>query len=405
MPGSIEYRKLTPEEKLHVARLQGFVFSFEPNEKEIREKIEKGEYDSSHCYGAVDACGRVLAGMEAMPLTMWFDGHKAPMAGISGVASVPDSRRQGNVRKVFEKVFEDLREEGVVFSHLYPFSFDYYRKFGYEYCGTAPRYTLPVAPARKFPNCGTAHEFIGGDAVRSQLIEVYEAYASRHNLMVSRTEKRWDEILNITLFGADRLYYWKNAGGCVRAWVKFKRENDKVIIHDIAWADHESMFGILQFVGMFEGHVEKMVFRASPEVIPELYWNNPFAVETGTDWLGMNRVVNAKRALELMKKPEGEGRFTVKVEDAFAPWNSGFYAVEYGGGACRVETLPAESGADTVSGSAADIEVSERAMLQLVLGMFELEQIAHRSDVRIGGDREMLKKVFPKKPLLLTDFF
>ncbi|MCL2773037.1 MAG: GNAT family N-acetyltransferase [Oscillospiraceae bacterium] len=391
----IEYRKVTPEEKLYVSRLQGIVFSFDPNEKEIREKIEKGEYNSDNTYGAVDENGRVLAGMEILPFTMWFDGQKVPMYGIGGVASMPETRRQGNIRKIFEKVFEDIYEKGAVFSHLFPFSHDYYRKFGYEHCGAVKRYTLSLAPARRLKNNGTVHEFIKGDDVRDNLIEVYETYASRHNIMPSRSEIRWNEVFNISLFGAERLYYWEDAEHNIKAWVKFKKDNEKMRIRDIAWVDREGMLGILQFMGMFEGAAEKLVFSASPEFIAEIYWNNLYEIEISTDWMGMSRVVNAKRALELMRKPDGNGRFVIKIADGFAKWNNNAYAVEYGDGECTVNTTT----------DAADIEVSECALVQMVLGVYELKQVANRDDVQINDNKQTLIKVFHKKNLLITDSF
>ena len=397
---NIEYRKVTPEEKLHVARLQGIVFSFNPNEEEIREQIAKGEYDSENTYGAVDEKGRVVAGMEVIPYTMWFDGHKVPMYGIGGVASMPESRRQGNVRKIFEKAFDDIYEKGAVFSHLYPFSYDYYRKFGYEHCGSVKRYTLPLEYARKLENNGTTHEFIKGDEtlnVRSELIGIYESYASRHNIMLSRTDWRWDEVFNINLFGADRLYYWRDASGKAKSWVKFKKDGDIMKINDIAWADHESMLGILQFVGMFEGAADKLQLRASPEFLADLYWNDIYDIEESRDLLGMNRVVNAKRALELIKK-DGEGCFTIKVTDEFAAWNNNTYMVEFGNDECTVKADASKS---------ADIEVSELALMQLILGVFELDQIAQRKekDVRINANIDTLKRVFRKKNLLIADYF
>jgi Predicted acetyltransferase involved in intracellular survival and related acetyltransferases len=391
----IEYRKVTPEEKLHISRLQGIVFSFEQDEKEIREKIAKGEYKSENTYGAVDKDGRVLAGMEVIPYTMWFDGHKVPMYGIGGVASVPEGRRQGNIRKIFEKAFEDIHEKGAVFSHLYPFSHEYYRKFGYEQCGAVKKYTLLTAEARKLKNNGTAHEFIEGDSVQEDLIKVYETFASRHNNMISRSAERWKEIFEIKLFGANRMYYWKDSNGNVRAWVKFAKKNEEMQIKDIAWADHESMLGILQFMGMFEGAAEKLVFESSPEFIPELYFKNLYDIKVENALIGMNRVVNAKLALKLMKKPETEGEFTIKINDGFAKWNNGTYEVSFSGGESAVKETEAEP----------DIEVSERALLQMVLGVYELEEIARRDDVKINGNMHVLEKVFCKKNVFIKDFF
>ena len=391
-----EYRKVTPEERLYVTRVQSIAFSnHSENEEHIREQIANGEYASDEVYGAIDENGHAAAGMEALPYVMWFDGHKAGMYGIGGVASAPESRRMGHVRKIFEKVFGDIYEAGAVFSHLYPFSHDYYRKFGYEPVGGVKKYKLPLEPARNLATGGEAHEFIKGDAARERLIEIYEAYASRHNLMVSRSEKRWDEVFNIGLFGADRLYYWTNDNSEIKSWAKFKKNGETMEIRDAAWSDCEGMLGILQFMGMFDGAAENLSIKAGPELVPELYWNNLYDIEVEYDWMGMNRVVDVKRALELMKKPWGEGKFTIKIDDDFARWNSNAYSVEYGGGGCAVKTVD----------SGADLETTQRAFMLMVLGVYGFESIASTRAVRINGNAETLKRAFYKKNLLIADYF
>lgn len=393
---AIEYRKVTPEERLAVSRVQGAAFSFEVNEKETREKIEGGEYKNDEVYAALDGDGRALAAMEALPYTMWYDGRKVPMYGIGGVASMPETRRQGHVRKIFEKVFSDIYEKGAVFSHLFPFSHDYYRKFGYEHIGAAVKYTLPVEAARRLSAGGVMREFVKGGPEQKRLIEVYESYAARHNAMLSRSSRRWDEVLNIGPYGVDKLYYWADAGENIRAWVKFKRNGGAVEISEIAWEDCDSMLGALSFMGMFEGAAEKFSFAASPEFIAELYWNNLYDIRAENHWIGMNRVVNASRALELLKKPDGEGRFTVKINDRFAEWNNNTYSVEYGGNDCRVEATGLPE---------ADVETSETALVHMALGVYEFEQVAKRRDVQVNKNAETLKKAFRKKPVLITDHF
>ena len=396
----IEYRIVTPEEKLHIARQQRVSFPFpglDSNEEDIRNKISRGEYNSDNTYGAVNSDGKVIAGMEAIPFQMWFDGQKVFMSGISGVVSLPESRRQGNIRGIFLKVFEDIYEKGAVFSHLFPFSYEYYRQFGYEQCGAAARYSLPLAAVRQFKNTGTMHEFIEGDKEREKLIEVYEEFASRHNIMLSRGEDRWTKVFEVSLFSHERLYYWKDINDRIKAWVKFKRDNEKMMISEIVWLDHESMLGILQFVGMYEGAAEKMVFKSSPELTAELYWPNPYHITAELAWLGMSRIVNAKRALELMKKPSGESSFTIKINDSLIKQNSGAFKVEYSGGKSSV-TLCA-------SDSSADIEVDERALVQLVLGVCDLMKVKDSGCAIINKNHDTLKRVFIKKPLLLTDMF
>ena len=400
----IEYRRLAPEENFYFIRLQGFVFgNGNNNAKQLREEIEKGEMKCDNTYGAVDENGRVLAGLEIIPYTMWFDGQKVPMYGIGGVASLPESRRQGNVRKVFEKAMAAIYEQGGVFSHLYPFSHDYYRKFGYEQVGAAKKYVLMLEPARKLKNDGSAHEYIAkndeNNDIRNKLTEVYETFAARHNMMLSRSKDRWDEVFKISLMGLDRLYYWKDAGDNIKAWAKFRKNNEIIDIYDYAWSDYEAMLGILQFIGMFDGAAEKLSVKSSPEFIAELFWNNLYDIHTENNWMGMNRVVNVKRALELIKKPRQEGKFVLKVIDDFAEWNNNTYAVEYGGKECEVSEIPHDKGTE------ADLEISERALVQMILGVYELDQIVLRNDVQVNGNMQTLRKVFYKKNMLLMDHF
>ena len=400
MPEKIEYRQVTPEERVRLARMQNTTFSINLDENGIREKVAKnqtlfGAFKDPLVYAAIDGEGHILAGMEAIPLSMWFDGQRVPMWGIGCVVTTPESRRQGHIRNIFAEIFKEIHERGAVFSHLYPFSQDFYRQFGYEQCGAAKKYNLPLAPARRLKNDGRAYEFTtdGGAEIRDELIRVYEDWASRHSLMLSRFPEQWDSVLNLPYFGADRLYYWRDAEGVIKAWVKFRKDGGILNILDIAWADREAMLGILQFMGMYEGQADRIAIKAGPEFTAELYWNNLYEIGIETAWMGMSRILNAKRALELMEKPRESGGFIIKINDGFAAWNNRTYAVAYGGGETAV----------TESNAAPDIEVNERALLQLVLGVYEFGQTAGRGDVRINSNIETLEKVFRQKKLLITD--
>jgi predicted acetyltransferase len=395
----IEYRKATDEEKLHIMSLQSIFFAMNSNEEDVRERIKNDDSYMNTLYGAVNEDGCLLAGIAAIPYTMWFDGHKVPMCGIGGVVSAPESRRRGNIRNLTEKIFEDVYENGAVFSHLFPFSHDYYRKFGFEHVGAAIRYTLPIANTKSFPNNGTVYKFVNGDEIRNELIDVYECYASRHNTMISRSEDRWDDVFNISLFDSNYLYYWKDSNGETKAWAKFSISDDIMNIKDIVWVDNESMLGIFQFFGMFDSSAKNLSLKASPEFIAELYWNNLYHIEMSYDWLGMNRVLNAKRALELLYIPEheSEGSFTISINDKFARWNTGTYKVEYGNGENTVKMQSTKT--------SADIETSELALVHMILGVYGFEHVSHRNDVSVNGNIDVLKKLIKKKNLLITDGF
>ena len=239
-------------------------------------------------------------------------------------------------------------------------------------------------------------EYVKGNDVRGRLIEIYDLFASRHNVMFSRSQKRWDDFFDVPYFNMTQIFYWKDPQGEIKALVKLKRNDKTMEIADIAWVDYEGMIGIIQFIGMYEGAADKFAFNSSPEFVPELLFGNLYEVGIEPAWIGMNRIINAKRAFELMKKPKGKGKFSVKLTDGFASWNNGTYSVEYGGGDCKV---------DMSNSSSADIETNERALAQLILGIYDFNTTSRRNDVVVNGNAETLSSVFVKKPLHLTDHF
>src|SRR5690606_40607540 len=66
---------------------------------------------------------RSLSRLSLLPLEVWIGGRKLAMGGVAGVASWPDARRQGGVRRLLQHAFGRMRENGQSLSMLAPFSF------------------------------------------------------------------------------------------------------------------------------------------------------------------------------------------------------------------------------------------------------------------------------------------
>lgn len=76
------------------------------------------------------------------------------------------------------------------------------------------------------------------------------------------------------------------------------------------------------------------------------------------------------------------GPYTVAVEDAFLPQNSGVYRV-CAEGVTRVREKP-------------DLETSVHALTQLVVGYCDMHMAAMRLDVRVCGNEAALSAAFPE---------
>ena len=105
----------------------------------------------------------------------------------------------------------------------------------------------------------------------------------------------------------------------------------------------------------------------------------------------MVRAVNARRILEIMKKPDSS-RFAVRIEgDAQIEENNGTWEVS-GNSAVPTDKAP-------------DLTVSIQAFSQLAAGCVSLDEALYRPDVAVSGNEETLSKVFVRKPIIVEEHF
>ena len=73
---------------------------------------------------------------------MNFHGVRYPMAGIGYVASYPEYRGEGGISAIMKEMLADLAKQKVALSYLAPFSYPFYRQYGYEQTFEQAEYTI-----------------------------------------------------------------------------------------------------------------------------------------------------------------------------------------------------------------------------------------------------------------------
>ena len=64
------------------------------------------------------------------------------MAGIGYVASYPEYRGEGGISAIMKEMLADLAKQKVALSYLAPFSYPFYRQYGYEQTFEQAEYTI-----------------------------------------------------------------------------------------------------------------------------------------------------------------------------------------------------------------------------------------------------------------------
>ncbi len=396
----MEFRKIkeTEQEQAIYIISQSFYYDCKGEYK----LLEKGKFRYQEFFGAFDEHGKMIAITQCEPHYMWLDGVGVKSGGIANVACLPENRRSGLIRETIKLALGTIYEEGYVMSYLYPFSYPYYRKFGYELCNEMYRLEASPKDLVNIPFEGTAKQFEPGDSGSDpcDIIEIYNIFSEKYNIMLDRDAWQWEKKLEHNpVTSKTRTYVIYDKDTKARAYFTYDYDRDGVTaelsIKDLAWTDYEAMNMLFAFIGRFAGNVIKISFHLPPDMVPSYLWQEPRDCEIFYEPSGMARIVNAKKALETFKKPGDEGNFTIKINDDFMEQNNKSYKVSWKNGKSKAKEYDGEC----------DIECSIMALTQILTGFVGLEQAETRSDLTIINNSDLLTQTFPKKMVYIADFF
>ena len=389
----MEVRLLKENEQIRAAEIA--VISFHMRVENL-ESVENdwGQGTYRH-WGAFDDDGMLMAHMLDHQYESWLDGTLVRNGGIGAVSTLPEYRTDGAVREIFRKLIPAAYADGEVISTLYPFSHAFYRKFGYETVCWKNVYEFSPAVLRGYVFGGKVRQWKTGDPV-SDWTKLYNAFSSSFNLAISRDDARMGKHLEGVFYKDRKFGYMLWEDGKPAAYLIFQdiRHDPQAIleVQDLAWDGPAGFRAILGFLSRFSADYGtiRLFLPRNIELLSLIRSPLAYDIQKTTDQAYMIRVINAVKALEAIRKPEGCS-FVIRISDEMIPENNGTWKVT-AGGVSPTEEEP-------------DLCVSERALGQLVCGAVSLAEAEYREDTAVQKNREMLEKVFIRKPILVEDHF
>ena len=395
-------RKLqTIEEYLEATKISTISFvgtcDLEKARKNVEEEMNNAD-GSAEFWGSFTDDGVMTSHMINNIYHILYDGRIVLCGGVGNVSSYPEYRRKGGIREIFREKFADMRTRGFVFSALYPFSHEYYRKFGYEYCHAPMKQCFEIKDLGIFDCPYDVRMHNWGECIQP-FKDVYQKFILGQNMAIVRSDRQWDWIEGDAWKNRVYRYLLSDETG-THAYVVLRPDGAgdtrKAVIKDMAWDSKEAFYGILGFLYRLSAQYAyvEAVFPSCIDMrtlIPEVYH-----VEQKIDFHGMFRVVDVEKALRLMRHPQGKGSYTIGIKDDFIPDNTGVYAVAYeNGSAVSVQRALVD----------ADLSCNVTTLAQLTLGYAPLSTLRMRPDVTITGHEEVLNAVFIKKDCYFADYF
>ncbi|MCL2840258.1 MAG: GNAT family N-acetyltransferase [Defluviitaleaceae bacterium] len=362
-----------------------------------RRPLEEAQHDGDEnvSFGAFDDGGQLQSALTILPYTMRVNDQHVKMGGIGNVVTLPEARGKGFVREIFRAAFSEMIDAGQMFSFLFPFSYVYYRKLGYEMCHPVQMVSIPIDAFASYRNGAQFEAYTQGHSTKP-FAEIYEGFAQCRNLSIVRSEDNWKKILNrdpyhklqFTYLGSDAYILYD---------AEKSLEGNRLVIKECCWKTPEALgdiFGFLSNMGAEFSHVKWMLpcdvnIHA---LFPELY-----KIDWQINSSGMNRIMDVQAALSTLHVPEGSGKITINVEDSFWKSNSGAYIVEWESGKLVAKKLQ--------SVVSADLSTTIQTLTQLTTGYLTPEESMYKPCTTILGAYKELAALFPKQKLFMTERF
>lgn len=406
----MEIRRVTLEEYIHYYAICETCF-LSGERRDIRAQLREptatvdepdfGGRKNQPVWGAFEN-GVLLSAMTINDFTMRMNGQEVRMGGIGAVVTRPEARGRGLVRRIMRPVFDEMRDAGQVYSFLYPFSFDYYRKFGYELCLSYNTATIPIGEFAGFayPQNFAAHE---PEDSHEPFAQIYDEFARERNLSIIRNADNWKWLLNRDPYLKTQFTFLnRDTHGTPDAYVLYDTDRTTgesyIKVRELCWATPEGLRAVFGFFGRLSPEYRGVTWNVPNDLNIQALMPNPYAAKWEVKPTGMNRIVDVPSVLAMHPAPEGTGRVTIGVSDAFCPDNTGLYHIEWEENRLTV-TRKAEDF------TTADMETNVTTLAQLITGYSSPAQARYRADTAVRANAHALARLFPPKSLYSFERF
>jgi predicted acetyltransferase len=346
----MELRPLTPDDRPAQETLMSEAFRNGRRSSPVAEDSPR-EADNKKqppVLGIFDG-SRLVASLTIEDLHLFWGTEIVPLGGIAGVACAADQRGRGHVGRLLSESLRTMRDAGQFLSGLFPFSFAFYRRYGWDWVGEKRTYTIPTAEIKAYPEGRQVRGCEGPEALEV-VRPVYETFARRYRSMTTRTDpvpSFWEQALK---HGDNRTtyvqVYHNGETGEAEGYLTFRFPSDGDLgrVGEFVANTSAACRGLLSVLHYYGTQVRRVRLQGPADgALPLHVMHND--LETKVSPLFMGRIVDVAAAFSALRsRPDLCGKVVLSVTDEHADWNQQTLALTVEDGhisAAAVQDAPA----------------------------------------------------------------
>ena len=377
MSSDIEIRPATDSEMGQLGLLTGYVYggAFGDGEDNLPATSNRPEWTLCAFDGPT-----MVASYAAIPFTMRANGRAMAMAGVSVVGTLPEYRRQGLIRRITERSFQQMRDNGQTVAALWASQAAIYQRYGYSLGSAMRHYELDTADARLLietdPALTVRRETPAKafDAMR----EIYRNFITDRSLYLHRSKPLWQGgvLEERSTDGPINVAVCRSEDGTLVGYVVYTLRSDKlnhrarsqeIIVRDMAWLSIDACRSLWEFLARHD-LVGRINWRAAAADDPaeELFAEPRMLHARDTEGVYF-RVVDVAGALAGRGYDvDGDIRIGISA-DRETPWNEGTWRLSANNG----------DGEVTKESGAAEVTFSIKSLSSAFSGFRRVRQLAN----------------------------
>lgn len=390
-----EVKELKDAYKEEMFKLATYAF----NAKNTPERRERFQMIVKHSwnYGYFDEDGRLSSQVMATPFSVNFYGKEYLMAGIGYVASYPESRGQGGINQIMEKILKDCRERKVSLSYLAPFSYPFYRRYGYEQLFDQINYRLDSRLVPNVKKTSGKMKRVTFEQAKKAIEKIYGKMSENQRGGLNRKEWWYTYKFKQKKENHYALYY--DATGNAKGYVVYQLMAPRFVVIEWGYLNHEAFNGLIRFVASHSGAFEFFEYSCGYSSNNLNYLlKNPSAKTTITPYM-MGRIVDMELFLKDYPFRKKAVTFALEVtEDAYATWNEGIFELTIKNDETKIKKVE-QTKLPVISGTIQHVT-------QLLMGYQKIEELAFFEKLTLSTNSLLeMGKCFPTQQPILNDYF
>lgn len=378
---------------------QLYLYAFNNQDSEERRDFFNDRYEHSKVYGLLNG-DKLSSGMLSIPFKVNFHGVTYKMNGIGDVMSYPEFGGHGAITALMRQALADMRIDDVALSYLAPFSYEFYRRFGYEEVFDRAVYKIKNTDLPRVKLSEERGQFLRlplEDAI-SLIDEVYENNAQSRNGGLKR-ENWWWHYLGLK-HPRWQVGVYLEDGQNASGYVIYEAAGNTFKIQEIMYTNQLSYQYLQRFICQHESMFEEFEYASGdPKGFPDVM-ANPYVVNVKIMPYMMARIINLQKFVDTYPFIQKVKSLRLGVKDELIPQNNGIWRLKVNVNGTSFEKISENER------NLADIHLDIQNLTKVFMGY---RQLIHLKQVgKITGNIESIQNLglaLQSESPMLWDYF